>query len=56
MPSCRAPITVDALGEHVNSNPEIKKQAIAEQLEQWGDAYDLEYLIQNVVFSSMSQS
>lgn len=49
-PRCKVSITVDALGEHVNSNPEIKKQAIAEQLQLWGDAYDLEYLMQNVVF------
>jgi hypothetical protein len=49
-PRCKASITVDALGEHISANPEIKKQAIAEQLEQWGEEYDLEYLIQNVVF------
>jgi phage FluMu protein Com len=49
-PRCKASITVAELGEHVNSNPEIKKQAIAEQLEQWGEEYDLEYLMQNVVF------
>ena len=49
-PNCNASITVDELGEHVNANPETKKQAIEEQLERWGDAYDLEYLMQNVVF------
>ena len=49
-PRCKASISVDALGEHVNSNPEIKKQAIAEQLEQGGEKYDLEHVMQNVVF------
>ncbi len=49
-PRCKASITVDELGEHVNAKPEIKKQAIAEQLQLWGEEYDLEYLIQNVVF------
>jgi hypothetical protein len=47
---CKASITVDALGEPVNSNPETKKQAITEQLQLWGEEYDLKYLIQNVVF------
>ena len=32
-PFCIAPITVDELGEHVNANPETKKQAIEEELE-----------------------
>jgi hypothetical protein len=27
-PNCMVIITVDALGEHVSANPEIKKQAI----------------------------
>jgi uncharacterized C2H2 Zn-finger protein len=49
-PRCNVSVTVDALGEHVNSNPQIKEQAIAEQLEQWGEAYDLEYLTLNLVF------
>ncbi len=37
-------------GEHVNANPQTKKEAIEEQLQLWGEAYDREYLIQNVVF------
>jgi uncharacterized protein (DUF2225 family) len=49
-PFCISPITVEELGEYVNSNPEIKKQAIEEELELWGDVYDRNYLIQNVVF------
>lgn len=49
-PHCRISITVDELGEHVNANPDIKKQAIAEQLHLWGDAYDLEYLTLNLLF------
>src|SRR5215212_6494007 len=44
-------MTVDALGEHVNANPEAKKQAIEHEIELWGeDAYDRNYLIQNMVF------
>jgi hypothetical protein len=27
-PFCMVPVSVDELGEHVNANPEIKKQAI----------------------------
>ena len=49
-PSCKAPITVDKRGEHVSANPDIKKQAIEEQFQLWGGAYDRNYLIQNVVF------
>ena len=49
-PFCKAPITVDKLGEYVNANPEIKKQAIEEEIQLWGEAYDRNYLIQNVVF------
>jgi hypothetical protein len=49
-PFCKALITVDELGEYVNANPDTKKQAIGEQLELWGDMYDRNYLIQNVVF------
>ena len=49
-PFCIAPITVDELGDYVNANPDIKKQAIEEELELWGDVYDRSYLIQNVVF------
>jgi uncharacterized protein (DUF2225 family) len=49
-PFCITPITVDELGEYVNANPEIKKQVIEEELELWGDVYDRNYLIQNVVF------
>jgi len=50
-PFCKASMTVDELGEHVNANPEIKKQAIEQEIELWGeDAYDRNYLIQNVVF------
>jgi hypothetical protein len=50
-PHCKASITVDELGEHVNANPDIKKQAIEEQLQLWGEAaYGREYLIQNTVF------
>ena len=36
-PYCIAPITVDEVGEHVNANPETKKQATEEELELWGD-------------------
>ena len=49
-PNWKASITVEELGEHVNANPQTKKQAIEEQLQLWGEAYDREYLIQNVVF------
>lgn len=49
-PNCKEPITVDALGEHVNSYPDIKKEAIEKELQIWGDAYDRNYLIRNVVF------
>jgi uncharacterized protein (DUF2225 family) len=48
-PNCQASISVDELGEHVNAYPEIKKEAIQRELELWGDAYDKNYLIQNVV-------
>jgi uncharacterized protein YbaR (Trm112 family) len=49
-PYCKVPITVHELGEYVNANLEIKKQAMEEELELWGDVYDRNYLIQNVVF------
>jgi hypothetical protein len=49
-PNCKASITVNELGEHVNANPEIKKQAVEEQFQLWRGAYDRNYLIQNVVF------
>ena len=31
-PNCSKSITVDELGEHVNANPEIKKEAIEREL------------------------
>ena len=49
-PSCKVSLTVDELGEYVSANPEIKKQAVEEQFQLWGGAYDRNYLIQNVVF------
>jgi ribosomal protein S27AE len=49
-PNCNASISVDELGEHVNANPEIKKEAIQREIELWGRAYDRNHLIQNVVF------
>jgi uncharacterized protein (DUF2225 family) len=49
-PNCKTSLTVEELGEHVNAIPETKKQAIEEELELWGDVYDRNYLIQNVVF------
>jgi hypothetical protein len=49
-PNCRASISVDDLGEHINAYPDIKKEAIERELQLWGDAYDRNYLIQNVVF------
>jgi bifunctional ADP-heptose synthase (sugar kinase/adenylyltransferase) len=49
-PFCKASITVDELGEHVNACPEIKKEAIERELQLWGDAYNRNYLMQNVVF------
>ncbi len=49
-PNCKASITVEELGEHVNANPQTKQQAIEEQFQLWGGAYDKNYLIQNVVF------
>jgi len=49
-PHCEATITADELSEHVSTNPDIKKQAIEEQFQLWGGAYDRNYLIQNVVF------
>jgi hypothetical protein len=30
-------MTVDELGEHVNANPEIKKQAIEQEIELWAE-------------------
>jgi hypothetical protein len=49
-PFCLAPITVEELGEYVNANPDLKKQAIEEEIQLWGDVYDKNYLLQNVVF------
>jgi hypothetical protein len=49
-PYCKTPITVDELGEYVNAHPETKKQAIEEEIQLWGEVYDRNYLIQNVVF------
>ena len=49
-PLCIAPITVDELGEYVNTNPETKKHAIEEELELSGNVYDRNYLVQNVVY------
>jgi phage FluMu protein Com len=50
-PRCKTSLTVEQLGEHVNANREIKKQAIEEELQVWGEAaYDREFLILNVVF------
>jgi uncharacterized protein (DUF2225 family) len=49
-PFCMTPITVEELGEYVNANPEAKKQAIEEELALWGDVYDRNYLMLNVVF------
>ena len=49
-PYCKTPVIVDELGEYVNANPETKKQAIEEELELWGEVYDKNYLIHNVVF------
>ena len=39
-PNCEVSITVNDLGEYVNANREIKKQAIEEQFQLWGGAYD----------------
>ena len=48
-PNCNVCNTVEELGEHVNTNPQIKKQAIEQEIELWGeDAYDRSYLIENV--------
>ncbi len=49
-PYCKAPITVDELGEYVNAHPDIKKKAIEEELRLGGNVYDRNYLLQNVVF------
>ncbi len=50
-PYCKASMTVDELGEHVDANPETKKQAIEYEIQLWGEAvYDRRYLIENVVF------
>ena len=49
-PNCDVSITVEELGENVTANPEIKKESIEEEIQLWGDVYDREYLIQNVVF------
>ena len=49
-PRCRASVTVSELGKYVNANPEIKKQAIEEEIQLWGDAYDMQYLTLNLVF------
>ena len=38
-PYRKASITVE-LGEYVNGNPESKKQAIEEEIQLWGEAYD----------------
>jgi hypothetical protein len=37
-PNCKVSITLDELGEYVNANPEIKKQAVEEQFQLWGGA------------------
>ncbi|MFL6309230.1 MAG: hypothetical protein ACJ70T_04450 [Nitrososphaera sp.] len=44
-PYCKMPITGDELHEYVNANPQIKKQAIEEELELWGEVYDRNYLV-----------
>jgi endogenous inhibitor of DNA gyrase (YacG/DUF329 family) len=49
-PNCSKSITVDSLGEHVNAYPDIKKEAIERELQLWGEAYDKNYLMENVVF------
>ena len=49
-PICKVSLTVDELGQYVSVNPETKKQAVEEQFQLWGGAYDRNYLIQNVVF------
>ena len=49
-PICKTSITVDELGEYVSANPDTKKQAIEEEVQLWGGAYDRNYLMQNVVF------
>jgi acetyl-CoA carboxylase beta subunit len=53
-PNCGNSIFVDALGKHVNTSPEIIKEAIERISELWGDSYDRNYLIQNVVFCTSS--
>ena len=53
-PNCKASLTVDELGKHVNANPDTKKQAIEEQFQLWGGAYDRNYLMRNVVFCPSS--
>ena len=53
-PYCKAFITVDELGEYVSANPEIKRQAVEEQFQLWGGAYDRNYLMRNVVFCPSS--
>ena len=47
---CKMYLTVDELGQYVSANQDTKKQAIEEELQLWGNAYDRNYLIQNVVF------
>jgi hypothetical protein len=47
---CKIPTTIETLGEHINDNPETKREAIKEQLQLWAKAYDREYLIINLVF------
>ena len=53
-PNCKASLTVDELSKHVNANPDTKKQAIEEQFQLWGGAYDRNYLMRNVVFCPSS--
>jgi hypothetical protein len=31
-PNCKTSTTVDELGEHINANPEAKKQGVEEEL------------------------
>ena len=48
--NCNKSIRVDELGEHVNAYLDTKKEAIERELQLWGEAYDKNYLMENVVF------
>jgi hypothetical protein len=50
-PSCKASITVEELHEYVNARPDAKREAIEQEIENWGlTYYDRAYYVENIVF------